>query len=312
MNRKGSGRRKKRQGRYPYLWAVVYGLLLAGYTVFTLADAFLIPHDVVGVETPQKKTGTSRENGNTDAVVTDRSYKSAAISISIAEERKFDTDLYIADVTLTDPSLLQSGLAGGVFGRNVKETTSKMAEDNDAVFAVNGDYYGFRDSGYVLRNGYLYRSRGRDSEDDECLVLNRDGGMEIVRESAKSAEELEKDALQIYSFGPGLLRDGRVTVDTYTEVEKAMLSNPRTAIGMVEPLHYLFVVSDGRTEESRGLSLYELAQVMKEKGCSLAYNMDGGGSATMWFMGAVINHPTDGWHERERGLSDIVYIREEP
>ena len=72
-----------------------------------------------------------------------------------------------------------------------------------------------------------------------------------------------------------------------------MNSNPRTAIGQISPLHYLFVVSDGRTGESAGLSLLELAQIMQERGCAVAYNLDGGGSSTMWFNGAIVNKPTD-------------------
>ena len=88
-----------------------------------------------------------------------------------------------------------------------------------------------------------------------------------------------------------------------------MASNPRTAIGMVEPGHYFFVVSDGRTNESEGLSLYQLADIMKTLGCTVAYNLDGGGSSTMYFNGEIINYPTtSGRSMKERGVSDIVYI----
>ena len=62
-----------------------------------------------------------------------------------------------------------------------------------------------------------------------------------------------------------------------------MASNPRTAIGVIGELHYLFVVADGRTSESEGLSLYELAQIMQKYGCITAYNLDGGGSSTLYF-----------------------------
>ena len=89
-----------------------------------------------------------------------------------------------------------------------------------------------------------------------------------------------------------------------------MGSNPRTAIGMVEPLHYILVVSDGRTDESEGLTLDELAEVMADYGCTQAYNLDGGGSSTMVFNGTVINNPTSsGRSEKERSVSDIVYFK---
>jgi len=88
-----------------------------------------------------------------------------------------------------------------------------------------------------------------------------------------------------------------------------MASNPRTAIGMIAPLHYVFVVSDGRTNQSAGLSLYQLAEFMQSLGVQVAYNLDGGGSSTMVFQGKVINNPTtNGRTIAERKVSDIVYI----
>ena len=88
-----------------------------------------------------------------------------------------------------------------------------------------------------------------------------------------------------------------------------MQSNPRTAIGMITPLHYIMAVSDGRTDASTGLTLYQLAGVMKDMGCVTAYNLDGGGSSTMWFNGEVVNQPTSyGSKISERAVSDIVYI----
>lgn len=88
-----------------------------------------------------------------------------------------------------------------------------------------------------------------------------------------------------------------------------MASNPRTAIGIIDNLHYVFVVSDGRTEESEGLSLLELAEFMDGLGVETAYNLDGGGSSTMYFNGEVMNTPTtNGRSIKERSVSDIVYI----
>jgi len=104
------------------------------------------------------------------------------------------------------------------------------------------------------------------------------------------------------------LEDGEIAVDVNTEVDKAKTSNPRTAIGIIDANHFIFVVSDGRTTESEGLSLYELAEFMQELGAETAYNLDGGGSSTMYFNGSVINNPTSGGSIKERSVSDIVYI----
>ena len=68
------------------------------------------------------------------------------------------------------------------------------------------------------------------------------------------------------------------------------------------------MVSDGRSDESEGLSLYELASFMKQLGVKTAYNLDGGGSSTMVFQGEVVNNPSSGFREEEREVSDIVYI----
>lgn len=73
--------------------------------------------------------------------------------------------------------------------------------------------------------------------------------------------------------------------------------------------HYIIIVGDGRTSESKGLSLYELAQVMKQYGAKTAYNLDGGGSSSLYFNGQLINKPTtNGKTISERAVSDIVYF----
>ena len=106
-----------------------------------------------------------------------------------------------------------------------------------------------------------------------------------------------------------MIENGTVVVSENDEVGKAKTSNPRTAIGIVDNLHYMFVVSDGRTDENAGLSLLQLSEFMKEFGVTTAYNLDGGGSSTMYFNGKVINNPTtNGRSIAERSVSDIVYI----
>ena len=127
---------------------------------------------------------------------------------------------------------------------------------------------------------------------------------------ATRAQELaDRGAQEIFSFGPALVNQGEVQVFAGEEVERAQITNPRTAIGILEPLHYLMVVSDGRTRESRGLSLYQLAELMQSEGCETAYNLDGGGSSTIWFNDKVLNKPTTyGDVIAERTISDILYV----
>ena len=234
-------------------------------------------------------------------------YSDSNVSITVKEYREYDSAIYVADVTVSDVSYLKTALASNTYGRNITDTTSNIASDNNAILAINGDYYGARQSGYVIRNGSLYRN---SSGNRDALAIMKNEEFKFVSEGETSAETLlQNGALQVFSFGPVLLEDGSIAVTENDEVGMAMASNPRTAIGYLGKNHYVFVVSDGRTSESAGLSLYELASFMKSLGVSDAYNLDGGGSSTMVFKGEVINTPTTNGHSiEERAVSDILYI----
>ena len=307
-----------------YVWGIVYGVLLTAFTVYVMLDTFVIAR--VYTEVPQEDAGKIQKEEETgkgeptsvpedtaapesmSPVITENSYEDGQVSVVLTEYREYDTTIYVAEVKISSAEYLKTAFAKGVYGRNVTEKTSKMAEDNNAIFAINGDYYGAQQKGYVLRNGVLYRDTADKNQED--LVIYGDGSFEIISESEVSAQSLyEKGAQQILSFGPGLVIEGEISVTEEDEVGRASASNPRTAIGVIDELHYVFVVSDGRTKESEGRSLYELAQVMKTLGAGTAYNLDGGGSSSMVFNGTVINKPTtNGRTISERSVSDIVYI----
>ncbi len=315
-----------------YGWAVFYGLLLTVFTLYVVLDTFVITRVYVPVPVEQETTTkvsvtevtttemptTTEESTSLQVIeettieqkliVNDTMYKDGNITITLTEYREYDTAIYVADVRLSSPEYLKTALAKGAYGKNIRQKTSEISDNNGGILAVNGDFYGVQESGYVLRNGILYRSTvARDNED---LVIYKDGSFGIIEEKEVSAESLVADgAVQILAFGPGLVMNGEIAVTEDEEVGTAKASNPRTAIGMVDDLHYLFVVSDGRTRESAGLKLYELAEFMQSLGVVTAYNLDGGGSATMYFNGRVINKPTtNGKSFEERNVSDIVYI----
>lgn len=329
-----------------YIWVFAYVAFLIAFTAYCLLDTFVIVRvygDDVGItatpttageelaaptDTPTDTTTTTKAPDNnvggvigtlspeTETTktpsggesVTANSYSDENISITLTEYREKNTSVYVADVKLSSISYLKTALANGKYGRNLKQKTSVQAKNNNAILAINGDFYGARSEGFVLRNGVLYRSTAASGRD--CLVIGCDGTFDIVTEKSASALELlNSGALHILSFGPALIDNAEICVSYNDEVGQSMSSNPRTAIGIIEPLHYLLIVSDGRTKESVGLSLYELAVFMKELGVSTGYNLDGGGSATMYFNGQVINNPTtNGKTISEREVSDIVYI----
>lgn len=243
-----------------------------------------------------------------DGVVSgENTYSDENVKVTLTEYYENNTKIYVADVYVKSAEYLKTAFAEDTYGQNVKDETSSIAKNNNAIFAINGDYYGARKSGYVIRNGILYRDTPSGSD---VLCIYADGSMEIFSDSEISAQQLiDKGAWQVFSFGPGLIENGTVTVDENDEVGRAMSSNPRTALGVVENNHFVFVVSDGRTDESEGLTLSQLAQFMKGLGVKTAYNLDGGGSSTMYFNGSVINNPTtSGNSTKERSVSDIVYI----
>jgi len=285
-----------------------YLIILSLFTIYVLSDTFLISKVYTNVQSTQNNNESNNILEVTNKKVTDNSYKDDNIKINITTYREYDTNIYVADITLSDSLLLKCAFANNSYGKNITNKTSNIASSNNAILAINGDYYGVQEVGYVLKNGVIYRSTPKNNQED--LVIYKDGTFEIINESEVSIEELlNKGAYNILSFGPSLLINNTITVNENTEVGKSMASNPRTAIGYISNNHYVFIVSDGRTSESEGLSLYELATFAKKLGINTLYNLDGGGSSTMYFNGNIINNPTtNGRNISERSVSDIVYI----
>ena len=259
------------------------------------------------MESAKNSSGSSGSTSSSSTGTVIGTYSDSKSKITVTQYRAYDSNIYVADVEVTDGTSILSAFANNTYGRNITDTTSDMAEENNAVLAINGDYYGARQSGYVIRNGVVYRSQGSNGED---MVIFKDGSLSFISESDTTTDSLmQKQAWQVLSFGPVLVENGEVAVSENDEVGMAMASNPRTAIGTVAKNHYLFVVSDGRTSESAGLSLYELANFMKSLGATNVYNLDGGGSSTMVFQGEVVNNPTTNGNKiSERAVSDILYI----
>jgi len=297
----------------PFIWAICYSLMLTCLTSYVLLDVFVIPRAYVVVSdnantTTDQETDTSADI-TTTANITATSYQDANITITITEYREYNTSIYVADIYLSKIDYLKTAFANSTFGRNITEKTSTIATDNSAILAINGDFYGARTKGYVIRNGVIYRSTAYDSSTED-LVIYDDGSFDIITEGSISTEDLlSNGAIQVLSFGPGLIENSEITVSSSDEVDKAMTSNPRTAIGIIDDLHYVMIVSDGRTSESTGLSLYQLATFMQSLGVTTGYNLDGGGSSTIYFNGEIVNNPTtSGKTISERSVSDIIYI----
>ena len=290
---------------------LAYTFLLVGTSGLAVLDTLFISKSYTKFsnETTTTSQSASSSGTSTATVNTATAYADDTKAIAIETYERNSTQIHVATVTIKGDASIKTALADETYGRNIKAKTSTTAQSVNAVLAVNGDYYGARDAGYVIRNGQLLRSDSQDANQED-LVIYQDGSFEVIREGDITAQELlNKGAVQVLSFGPALIENSQVAVDSSDEVGKAMASNPRTAIGIIDDKHYVLVVSDGRTDESKGLSLKELADFMKELKVTTAYNLDGGGSSTMYFNGQIINKPTTNGHNiEEREVSDIVYL----
>jgi exopolysaccharide biosynthesis protein len=265
-----------------------------------------------------KNTGTSEISADTSSsldldskqateLATEKS-DSYNISVTKYEVGSGDDKVtyYAADIYVSNVQVLQNGFAEDSYGKNIRENPDEIAERNNAIFAISGDFYGNSETGVVIRDGILYRQNVNDA--DIC-VLYQNGTMETY-----SPEEFDADAVlaqnpwQAWNFGPALLdSDGNVP-DTFRTTSYLNKENPRCAIGYIAPGHYMMVVVDGRDEGySRGVTITELAEIMKDLGCMRAYNLDGGKSAVMYYNGSFVNQVLDGG----RSISDIIYIEEE-
>lgn len=222
-----------------------------------------------------------------------------------------DLRFFVADIRTQSPDQLRTAFAGDKYSRNSVEATSAIAERNGAVIAVNGDYYNYKeDNGTVIRNGVLYRD---DKSTRDHLLIDKDGNFSVVYkrdyEPRKGQEWIDRGIVQSFVFGPALVDGGEMVElpEKYAISTKDTQREPRVAIGQVDTNHYVFVIADGRRNDwsEKGMTLQELQQVCYEAGCRVAFNLDGGGSATMILEGERVNR---GSTSRERDVSDIVYI----
>lgn len=300
----------KKVNKKTIIYIVIAVGLCIGTILYLLADRYLIEHAEAQVKNSQTlKSSTEQYTADENSYISDS--KSIKITKKTKGSGNNKVTYYVADVQVKDATELTAQLAKNTFGRNIIDYTSTIAENNDAIFAINGDYYGFRSDGVVIRNGVLYRNEPARIG----LALYKDGRMEIYDETEIPAEQLLADGVwSTYSFGPALVDNGEIVegidsieVDTNFGNHSIQGKHPRTGIGMIDNNHYVFIVVDGRSKGySRGMTLTELAQVFKELGCKVAYNFDGGGSSTMYFMGKVVNNPLG--KNQERGVSDILCL----
>lgn len=203
----------------------------------------------------------------------------------------------------------------------VRVDATATAKKHNVVFAMNTDYYTYRvavnnnrHTGIVIRDGHiLYDDPYTEKQvtnsmfpNLDMLAFMPDGSLKVYHSWEKTAQDFIDEGVQtVYSFGPYLLLDGKVSERAYANNEN---KNPRCAIGMVEPGHYVAIMCEGRLKRSAGVTISYLAKMMRAKGCQVAFNMDGGQTAVMVFMGKQLNQigAYDGGKTNSRPTSEVL------
>ena len=245
-----------------------------------------------------------KDKFTTGEVISEKNrYVSENLCITVTKHKEPGLVYHLADIYMRDITSFQTLFADDKFGKGYQESTYHADIRSNAVLTMNGDFYGLRNYGVIVRNGTLYRTM-KSAICDWC-VLYWDGTMECYSPGPVNAEAImEKGAYQSWYFGPMLLDENGQPKTTFnSHVEKR---NPRSAIGYYEPGHYCLVVVEGRNDDSKGLKLVDFSKLMYDLGCKAAYNLDGGETAQMVFDDKTQNKLIDSG----RKCSDFITIVE--
>ena len=242
---------------------------------------------------------------------TEEGYSDETITVRL-ETRDEDGVIWrIIYVDIAHPSQLRTATAGKLNSSKVAKPSS-MAEGKNAVVAINGDYF----SNDPNKTTFEYRQgekiRNKTNKKKDLLIIDAEGNFHtFIKCGAEGKAALEKyiaeggTIMDAFTFGPVLVQEGnRLTMDkNYGYNPNGR--EPRAAIGQMGELSYVLVVAEGRSSDSDGVTHQELADFMFELGCSEAFNLDGGNSATLIFHGGFYMNRTA---SSERAQSDIIYF----
>jgi len=241
-----------------------------------------------------------------EPIQTENSYTSANISVKVDIQTIDSVRYYVADIYVADLQYFKTAFAGenpDVMG--ARALTDEIAQQHGAIIAMAGDHcVDNQDTGVVIRNGNSY-AENKPSSDQ--FVMFYDGTMKSYAPQDFNYDEVVAAGVyQVWSFGPMLLQNGQPMTE-FNMPDQIGGVNPRAAVGYYEPGHYCFVVVGGRQEGyAEGCTLEQLSKFMYGLQCTEAYNLDGGRSAEIIFMGQMLNEQASG----RRTAYDILYIGE--
>ena len=243
------------------------------------------------------------------------------IAIKFVDERPArQRQYFICDIQVKSGDVLTTAFFNP---NNMKRTgvLEQIAQNNQAVLAVNCDFCGDHDSGVIIRNGQLYRAEKTYKLD--MLMIDGDGNFSL-HNGSRTQDDVKALGQQLLSqgirhtieFGPALVKDGQAvpfttkadTDNKYVVSTRSTQLESRTAIGQISPNHYVIIVADGtRSSNDKwdGYSLQELQQMFLDCGAQTAINLDGGGSTKLYFYGQILNKPTS----PTRQVSDALIFK---
>ena len=216
-------------------------------------------------------------------------YRSDTLAIEIHRTERSDPPLayYVAHIYERDVNSYRSGFGSARLNGRDTEDACVMARRYRAVLGMTGDNLLHSDynRGMMLRDGRVFRAMTQAS----MMALTEDFSMRIynIKDTAM-LNEIDAGTQDTFAFGPPLILDGKLCEKV--DEDRVGRINPRAGLGLVEPGHFVAIVVDGRLPHySHGLLLSDFAKLFLDEGCVMAYNLDGGASATMVFMGEYIN-----------------------
>jgi len=249
-----------------------------------------------------------RMNAKTRAAATIIEYNSAKMKIRLEKKREFNTNYWVARVRVNNPKQLVHALAHGTYGGTL-QTTSSAVRANNAILGINGSAFNGRGvpspMGMCIVDGKIY---GNFATSFTVMSIMNDGTLRTAPQGLYGRALLNMGVRSTLNFGPIILENGK-TVPFSRQGNSFSLVNhqdPRTAIGMVSAKEYIVLVADGRSSVSAGLNYTQMLQIFRRYGAQYAYNLDGGGSATIAYKGQVLNKPSDG---RERPCGDFILFK---
>lgn len=231
------------------------------------------------------------------------SYHTDRLSIQLEEIQTGTQHYWVATIDVTDVSDIQTAFARSGYGYGFQKT-SAIARDNEAVLAINASAFIPSLSipcGPVIRKGIALNEV---TEDLEPMVLTTSGQMYTPVGETQTSTLVSQGAYHTFRFGPGLIRDG-AAIAIESKYKPRMGRNPRTIFAQISATRYLILIVDGRYAGASGMSLTEVQNLLLTYGVQEAYNLDGGGSTTLYWKGEVLNRPSDG---AERSVADIIYF----